>query len=132
MCSSDLGRGAARRQPRALSAHHAPVGPGRRLLVAHGVRDAGTVGRQPVGSLRDRRSHARPPPRPGRLEFSIRLAIVCTLTLLIVQVYQTPEPALTAYVAFFVVKSDRTGSVVTSLAMVFIITFVIAVVFVIG
>lgn len=68
-------------------------------------------------------------PRPGRMEFSLRLATICVLTVLAVEVYQTPEPALTAYVAFFVMKSDRAGSVVTSLAMILAATFVIALVF---
>src|SRR6266850_2507012 len=41
-------------------------------------------------------------PFPGRLEFAARLALICALTTLVVEIYQTPDPALTAYVAFFV------------------------------
>ncbi len=38
---------------------------------------------------------------PERWEFTTRLAVICALTTLVTQIYQTPEPALTAYVAFF-------------------------------
>ena len=36
-------------------------------------------------------------PFPGRLEFAVRLALICALTALVVEIYQTPEPALTTY-----------------------------------
>ncbi|MGJ7507478.1 FUSC family protein [Variovorax sp. GT1P44] len=67
-------------------------------------------------------------PTPGRLEFALRLALMCTLATLVVEVYQTPEAALTAYVCFFVIKPDRTTSVIMSIAMLFLITVVIGVV----
>jgi multidrug resistance protein MdtO len=66
-------------------------------------------------------------PFPGRLEFATRLALICALTTLVAEFYQTPEPALTAYVAFFVMKPDRAASVVTSIAMLLLITFVLGV-----
>src|SRR3954451_25239045 len=65
-------------------------------------------------------------PFPGRAEFSIRLALICALTVLVVEIYQDPEPALTAYVAFFLIKSDRTSSVVTSIVLGLLITVIIA------
>ena len=46
-------------------------------------------------------------PSPGRLEFAARLALICALTTLVVEIYQTPDPALAAYVAFFI--SSPTG-----------------------
>lgn len=64
-------------------------------------------------------------PFPGRAEFALRLAVICALTLLVVQIYQTPEPALTIYVAFFVIKSDRTASILVSIVMLLLMTFVI-------
>ena len=57
-----------------------------------------------------------------------RLALICALTTLVVQIYQTPEPALTAYVAFFVIKPDRTTSMVISLVMMLLITLIIGIV----
>src|ERR1700742_4880983 len=67
-------------------------------------------------------------PFPGRLEFAVRLALICALTTLVVEIYQTPEPALAAYVAFFVMKPDRAASVVTSIVMLLLISLVIGLV----
>jgi multidrug resistance protein MdtO len=67
-------------------------------------------------------------PFPGRLEFAVRLALICALTTLVAEFYQTPEPALTAYVAFFVMKPDRAASVVTSIVMLLLITLVLGLV----
>jgi multidrug resistance protein MdtO len=64
-------------------------------------------------------------PFPGRLEFAVRLALMCALTTLVVEIYQTPEPALTAYVAFFVIKPDRAASIVVSIVMLLLITLII-------
>jgi multidrug resistance protein MdtO len=69
-------------------------------------------------------------PFPGRLEFAVRLALICALTTLVAEIYQTPEPALTAYVAFFVMKSDRAASIVTSIIMLLLISFVVGLVLV--
>src|SRR5260370_31584985 len=70
-------------------------------------------------------------PFPGRLEFAVRLGLICALTTLVVEIYQTPEPALTAYVAFFVIKPDRATSVVVSVVMLLLITLIIGTVLVI-
>src|SRR5208283_6181264 len=70
-------------------------------------------------------------PYPGRLELAARLALVCALTILVVEIYQTPDAALTAYVAFFVMKPDRTTSVILSLVMIVVITLVIGATFLI-
>src|SRR5580698_3268499 len=67
-------------------------------------------------------------PFPGRAEFAVRLALICALTTLVAEIYQTPEPALTAYVAFFVMKPDRAASVVTSIVMLLLITVIIGLV----
>src|ERR1700733_11720376 len=67
-------------------------------------------------------------PFPGRLEFAARLALICTLTTLVAEIYQTPEPALTAYVVFFVMKPDRAASIATSIVMTLLITLVIGLV----
>src|SRR3984957_1567851 len=67
-------------------------------------------------------------PFPGRLEFAIRLGLICALTTVVVEIYQTPEPALAIYVAFFVMKPDRTASVVTSLVMLVLISLIVGLV----
>jgi multidrug resistance protein MdtO len=67
-------------------------------------------------------------PLPGRLEFAVRLALICALATLVAEIYQTPEPALTVYVAFFVMKPDRAASVVTSVVMLGLISLVLGLV----
>ena len=39
-------------------------------------------------------------PSPERWEFALRLALICALTALVVEFYQTPDPALTVYIVF--------------------------------
>src|SRR5579862_8662635 len=67
-------------------------------------------------------------PFPGRAEFAGRLALACALTTLVVEIYQTPDPALTAYVAFFVMKPDRAASIAASIVMTLLITLVVGLV----
>jgi multidrug resistance protein MdtO len=64
-------------------------------------------------------------PQPGRLEFAIRLAVICALTVLVVEIYQTPDPALTVYIVFFLNRSDRTVSLIMNLVLVALITVII-------
>jgi multidrug resistance protein MdtO len=71
---------------------------------------------------------ARLAPFPGRLEFATRLALICALTVLVAEIYQTPEPALATYVAFFVMKPDRAASIVTSIIMLLLISLIVGLV----
>src|SRR3984957_14849864 len=64
-------------------------------------------------------------PFPGRLEFSSRLALGCGLARLVAEIYQTPDPALTAYVAFFVMKRDRMESVIISIVLAILISLLV-------
>ncbi len=67
-------------------------------------------------------------PSPERIEFAFRLALICALTTLVVEIYQTPSPALTVYIAFFVNRPDRTTSLILSVVMTLVITLVIGLV----
>ena len=71
-------------------------------------------------------------PFPGRLEFAARVAAICALTVLVVEIYQTPDAALTTYVVFFLNKPERTASVILSVAFMLIMTLVIGVVFLVA
>src|ERR1700761_3594396 len=71
-------------------------------------------------------------PFPGRLEFSSRLALACALTTLVVEIWQTPDPALTAYVAFFVMKRDRMESVIISIVLSILITVLVGLIFLVA
>jgi multidrug resistance protein MdtO len=64
-------------------------------------------------------------PFPGRLEFAARLALICAITMLVVEIYQTPEPALTAYVVFFLNKPDRGTSLILNIAMLVLFSLII-------
>src|SRR5271169_2521903 len=64
-------------------------------------------------------------PRPGRLELAARLAVICALTVLVVEIYQTPDAALTVYVAFFFNRGDRAVSVILSVVLVALITVIV-------
>jgi len=65
-------------------------------------------------------------PTPGRLAFALRLSLICALSTYLVERYQTPEPALTAYLVFFLNKPDRGTSLILHAAMVILITVLIA------
>jgi multidrug resistance protein MdtO len=64
-------------------------------------------------------------PLPGRVELAFRLALICTLTVFVTEIYALPGAALTTYVAFFMNKSNRTSSVMLSIVMTLLITIVI-------
>jgi multidrug resistance protein MdtO len=64
-------------------------------------------------------------PRPGRLELATRLAVICALTVLVVEIYQTPDAALTVYVAFFFNRDDRAFSAILSVVLVALITVIV-------
>jgi multidrug resistance protein MdtO len=64
-------------------------------------------------------------PRPGQFELASRLALICALTVLVTEIYQTPEPALTTYVAFFLNRDSRTMSLIIDFVFLALITLVI-------
>jgi multidrug resistance protein MdtO len=69
-------------------------------------------------------------PEPGRLAYAARLALICALTVLLVEIYKLPDAALTTYVVFFLNKPDRVTSTILSFVMLLLITIVIGFVFV--
>jgi len=71
-------------------------------------------------------------PNPERLEFATRVALICALTTLVTEVYQTPEQALTAYVVFFFNRPERTLSLILSVVFPLIVAVVIALIFVLA
>jgi multidrug resistance protein MdtO len=64
-------------------------------------------------------------PQPGRFELAVRLAAICALTVLVVEIYQTPDAALTVYVVFFLNRGDRGASLILNLVLVVLITVII-------
>src|SRR3984885_14527172 len=64
-------------------------------------------------------------PQPGRFELAIRLAVICAVTVLVVEIYQTPDAALTVYVVFFLNKDNRAVSLILNVVLVALITVII-------
>jgi multidrug resistance protein MdtO len=71
-------------------------------------------------------------PQPARLEFAMRQAIICALTVLVAEIYQTPEPALTTYIVFFLNRESRALSLIMNLVMLMLITVVIGLIIVVA
>jgi multidrug resistance protein MdtO len=71
-------------------------------------------------------------PNAERLEFATRIALICALTTLVTEIYQTPEPALTAYFAFFFNRPERTLSLILSAALTLVLVVVIALIFLVA
>jgi multidrug resistance protein MdtO len=69
---------------------------------------------------------------PERLEFATRLAVICALTTLVTEIYQTPYLAIAAYLPFFFNRPERTVSLILSLVFTLVIAVVIALVFLIA
>ncbi|SMG00005.1 FUSC family protein [Burkholderia singularis] len=67
-------------------------------------------------------------PFAGRPAMAARVALICALTVLVTSLYGTPEAAISAYVVFFMNKPDRVSSVLTTVAMVLLVTIVIGLV----
>jgi multidrug resistance protein MdtO len=64
-------------------------------------------------------------PQPGRLELATRLAVICAVTVLVVEIYQTPDQALSVYLVFFLNHNDRAVSLVTNFLLVALVTVII-------
>ncbi|WP_175946901.1 FUSC family protein [Burkholderia pyrrocinia] len=67
-------------------------------------------------------------PFPGRAAIAVRVALICALVVLVTSGYGTPEAAISAYVVFFLNRADRVTSVVLAVAMLLLVTVVIALV----
>nr|WP_233807841.1 FUSC family protein [Paraburkholderia sp. HP33-1] len=67
-------------------------------------------------------------PFPGRAAIAARVALICALTVWVTSAYGTPDAALSAYVVFFMIRPDRTASVVTGVALLVLVSFVIGLV----
>ncbi|MFC4278508.1 FUSC family protein [Achromobacter aloeverae] len=71
-------------------------------------------------------------PFPGRGAMSLRLALICALAVLVAALYGTPEMALSAYVVFFLNRSDRVTSIILVLLMMTLVTLLIGLVMLIA
>ncbi|WP_059411269.1 FUSC family protein [Cupriavidus basilensis] len=67
-------------------------------------------------------------PAPGRAQAAARIALTCTLVVLVTCIYRTPEAAISAYVVFFITRPDRASSILMSVAALVLLSFVIGLV----
>lgn len=71
-------------------------------------------------------------PAPERAGFALRLALICALTTLAAEIYSIPEPALMAYVVFFLNRPDRTSSILVNIGAMLAIPLAIGLVLLIA
>jgi multidrug resistance protein MdtO len=55
----------------------------------------------------------------------MRLAVICALTVLVAEIYQTPDPALTVYIVFFLNREDRAMSLILDVVLLLLMTLII-------
>lgn len=71
-------------------------------------------------------------PFPGRASIVTRIALICALTVLVTSAYGTPEAASSVYIVLFLNRPDRVTSVITSIALLLLVTVIIAIVMVVA
>jgi multidrug resistance protein MdtO len=68
-------------------------------------------------------------PFPGRAARALEISVVCALVVLVSMTYGIPDPAISAYVIFFAAKEDSGGSIIANIALVVVVTIVVAIAF---
>jgi multidrug resistance protein MdtO len=72
-------------------------------------------------------------PVPGRLEFAVRVGVICVATTLVGEIYGLPpELALAVYIVFFMNAPDRARSVLLGVVLTVLFTFLLAIVLVVS
>lgn len=64
-------------------------------------------------------------PSPGRLEMALRIAVICTVTTLVGEMYQVPGLDLAVYVVFFITKSDRASSIAVAVVLTVLLSLLL-------
>jgi multidrug resistance protein MdtO len=67
-------------------------------------------------------------PTPDRFAFAVKLATICAITAAASAIYRTPEPALAAYLAFFLNVRDRATSLLLGVVLTLIVGIVLGIV----
>ena len=71
-------------------------------------------------------------PFPGRASIVTRIALICALTVFITSAYGTPEAATSVYIVLFLNRPDRVTSVVTSIALLLLVSVIVGIVMVVA
>ena len=59
---------------------------------------------------------------------TLRLTVICALTALVASAYGTPEAALSVYIAFFLIRSDRVLSAILPAMMLLLVSVILGVI----
>jgi uncharacterized membrane protein YccC len=64
-------------------------------------------------------------PRPGRLAAALRITLLTLLVVIFTEVFQTPLPAYSAYLVFFISKEERSSELLTGLLVTLAVTLAV-------
>ena len=68
-------------------------------------------------------------PSRARFERTVQLTLLAMIVVVISMTFQIPDPALSSYILFFVLKEDSGRSILISIVFIVAITAVISIVF---
>jgi multidrug resistance protein MdtO len=68
-------------------------------------------------------------PFPGRAARAVEISIVCALVVLVSMTYGIPDPATSTYLVFFAAKEDCGEGIIANIALVIVVTIVVAIAF---
>lgn len=69
-------------------------------------------------------------PAPGRSGFALRMALVCAIITMVVEIYQVPSLATIVYAPFFILRANRRATIVASIILPMFITIALLIAFV--
>ncbi|WP_295580091.1 FUSC family protein [uncultured Lamprocystis sp.] len=70
-------------------------------------------------------------PFPGRLSRSLRITLLCVVTVIVCMAFQVQEAALAAYLIFFVSKDDAGSSAIEGFALIIVVLLAVGLAFVV-
>src|SRR5262249_50743120 len=63
---------------------------------------------------------------PGRSARALEISVACAMAVIVSMTFQIPDPAISAYLIFFAAKDNSALNIVMSIALIVVITIVVA------